>query len=222
MRGVSFTRLAAAVAIAASSAALAQTRVHTEMVHPSQAPAIVQRDLESPLVTAAIEARRSEAAPAASMVAPAVITDPSELPPQVARMRERILAAAKSGQLDQVAEVMRAASLMPIFSLKGDRDPIAYWRSNFPDSGGVEVLATLTSILEAGCVHVDEGTPQEIYLWPYFARMPLKQLTPEQKVQLFRLITGSDYRGMLDLGAYNFFRLGIGSDGAWHFFVTGG
>ena len=65
------------------------------------------------------------------------------------------------------------------------------------------------------------GTPQEIFLWPYFARMPLKDLTPEQKVELFKIVTGADYRDMLDFGAYNFYRLGIGSDGTWHFFVTG-
>ena len=116
---------------------------------------------------------------------------------------------------------MRANDLMPIFSLNDDKDPIAYWKANYPDSDGVEILATVSEILEAGFVHVDAGTPQEIFLWPYFARMPLKELTPEQKVELFKIVTGADYRDMLDFGAYNFYRLGIGSDGTWHFFVTG-
>jgi len=77
------------------------------------------------------------------------------------------------------------------------------------------------TILQTGFTHVDKGTPQEMYLWPYFTRMPVKNLTPEQKVELFRIITGSDYKDMLDFGAYSFYRLGIGPDGTWHFFVAG-
>jgi hypothetical protein len=60
-----------------------------------------------------------------------------------------------------------------------------------------------------------------MYLWPYFARMPIKSITPEQKVELFRLITGADYKDMTEFGAYVFYRLGIAPDGAWHFFVAG-
>ena len=69
--------------------------------------------------------------------------------------------------------------------------------------------------------HVDAGTAEELYLWPYFARAPIKSLTPAQKVELFKIITGTDYKDMLDAGVYNFYRVGIGRDGTWHFFVTG-
>ena len=82
-------------------------------------------------------------------------------------------------------------------------------------------MAILIEILEAGFVHVDVGTSQEMYLWPYFARMPLATLTPQQKVELFKIVTGSDYKDMIDAGAYIFYRLGIGPDGTWHFFLTG-
>ena len=222
MRGVSTAGLVAAVLIAASVSAPAQVRVRTETVRPDQAPGIIQKDIESPIVAAANKARKAEAAPGVSEVPPEIITDLSLLPEPVVRMRARILAAARSGRLDQVAALMNATPLKPVFSFKDDKDPTIYWRSNFPESGGVEVLATLISILETGFVHVDQGTPQEVYVWPYFARVPLKGLSSEQKVELFRLVTGSDYRGMVDFGAYNFYRLGIGSDGAWHFFVTGG
>ena len=58
-------------------------------------------------------------------------------------------------------------------------------------------------------------------LWPYFSRAPLKSLTPAQKVDLFKIVTGGDYKDMVNAGAYNFFRLAIGRDGTWRFFVTG-
>ena len=76
-------------------------------------------------------------------------------------------------------------------------------------------------MLETGFVHVDVGTPQEIYLWPYFARIPLKALTPQQRVELFRIVTGADYKDMVEFGVYSFYRLGIAPDGTWQFFVAG-
>ena len=208
MRRLPLALMAAAIVVAAGAGALAQTRVRTETVRP-------------PLAAENAPSRKQQAAPAPNASAPEIITDLSRLPAPVALMRERILAAAQSGRLDRLVAVMRANDLMPIFSLNDDKDPIAYWKANYPDSEGIEILATVSEILEEGFVHVDAGTPQEIFLWPYFARMPLKELTPEQKVELFKIVTGADYRDMLDFGAYNFYRLGIGSDGTWHFFVTG-
>jgi hypothetical protein len=151
----------------------------------------------------------------------AILTDLSVLPPPVARMRTRIIEAARTGDLDKVLTVMQSNETMPIFSFANEKDPLAYWRANYPDSGGLEVLAILSEILEMGFVHVDAGTPQDMYVWPYFAYVPLKQLNPEQKVELFRIVTGSDYRAMQEFGAYIFYRLGIGPDGTWHFFVSG-
>ena len=58
-------------------------------------------------------------------------------------------------------------------------------------------------------------------VWPYFVGMSLGALTPQQKVELFRIVTGADYKDMLALGVYSFYRVGIGPDGAWHFFVAG-
>jgi hypothetical protein len=219
MRSVSFTGLVAAAVIAVGAPAFAQTPVRTEIIRPPRVPPITQRDIPPPEITGAIPARKPPLAPAPGI--PEVIFDLDRLPPPVARMRERILTAARSGRLEELVAVMRSNDPMPIFSLKDERDPTLYWRSNYPDSGGVEVLATLTDILETGFVHIDEGTPQEMYVWPYFARRPLDGLPAEQKVALLRIVTGADYREMVAAGGYNFFRLGIGADGVWRFFVTG-
>jgi hypothetical protein len=162
-----------------------------------------------------------KAPPAANAAAPEIVADLSRLPQPVARMRERILAAARSGELKKLVTAMQTNETMPIFSLGNDKDPAEFWRKTYPDSAGLEVLAILIGILEAPFVHVEKGTPQEMYLWPYFARVPLKSLTPEQKVELFRIVTGADYKDMIDFGAYSFYRLGIGPDGTWHFFVSG-
>jgi hypothetical protein len=144
-----------------------------------------------------------------SSTVPEILTDLSRLPAPVARTRERLLLAALM------------SDSTPIFSFTDDKDPIAFWKANYPDSDGIEVLSILTMILESGFVRVDEGTPQEMYVWPYFVRMSLGALTPQQKVELFRIVTGGDYKDMMKLGVYAFYRLGISPDGTWQLFVTG-
>jgi hypothetical protein len=139
----------------------------------------------------------------------------------VRQTRQRILDAARTGDIDKVVAVMKSMETMPVFSFGGEHDPAEYWRTNYPDSDGLEVLGILMDVLESPYVHIDVGTPQEMYVWPYFYGVPLNSLTPPQKVELFRLITGSDWREMNDFGAYVFFRVGISPDGTWHFFVAG-
>jgi hypothetical protein len=149
------------------------------------------------------------------------ISDLSRLTEAARRTRAQILEAAKSGDLGKVATVMQSNEMMPVFSFGGEKDPVEFWKSSYPDSEGIEVLAILIEILEMPFVHVDRGTPQEMFVWPYFYAVPLAKLTPEQKVELFRLVTGTDWREMTDFGAYIFFRAGISPDGVWHFFVAG-
>jgi hypothetical protein len=196
----------------ASGTLLAQNRVRTETIRP---PAAVS----APPVEFKADPHIAPESPPAT--AADVSNDLSLLPPAVARTRERIVAAARSGDLQKLVTVMQQIETMPVFSFAEDKDPIAFWNANYPESAGVELLSILTTILETGFVHVDRGTPQEIYLWPYFARMPLDALTPEQKVELFRIVTGADYKDMIEFGAYSFYRVGIAPDGVWQFFVSG-
>ena len=210
------------LALVLSNSTFAQNRVRTETIRPPGAAN--NPPASEPAVPVApggkFKADAHVVAPA-QPATPAILTDLLRLPGPVARTRERIVAAARSGDLQMLLGVMQANPALPVFSFSEDKDPIAFWKANYPDSEGVEVLSILLTILDAGFVHVDQGTAQEIYLWPYFARMPLKSLTPEQKVGLFRIITGADYKDMMDFGAYSFYRLGIAPDGTWHFFVSG-
>ena len=183
----------------------AQTRVHTETIRPAARPGA------PPTPTVATEPN----------VPAEIITELSRLPVAVARTRERILQAARSGDLEKLLLVMQSNETLPVFSFADEKDPIAFWKANFPDSDGVEILATLIQILETGFVHVAAGTPQDMYVWPYFAQTPLKDLSRDQKVELFRIVTGSDYKEMNEFGAYSFYRVGIAPDGVWHYFVAG-
>ncbi|MEA2965960.1 MAG: hypothetical protein QOI46_6058 [Alphaproteobacteria bacterium] len=202
--------------LAASGVMLAPSGTRSEPLTspPTAPPLLVQQ------APAADDKRTGHVIPPApSAPVPEIITDLSRLPPPVARTRERILAAARSGELQQLADLMNETT--PIFSFTDDKDPVAFWKAVYPDSDGVEALSILITILETGFVQVDAGTPHEMYVWPYFVRMSLPALTSAQKVELFRIVTGADYKDMLAFGVYAFYRLGIGPDGTWQFFVAG-
>lgn len=182
------------------------------------APALAQ----SPARTQVVPAPKAKTTTAPSPAPlPEVIRDLSRLPEPVRAMRERILAAARTGDPAKVAELVKSLDPVPVHSFGGDNDPLAYWKASYPDSDGIEALAILVEVLEAPFVHADKGTPQEMYLWPYFAGMPLAALTPEQKVELFKIVTGSDWKEMQEFGAYIFYRVGIAPNGSWQFFVAG-
>ncbi|MBB3930619.1 hypothetical protein GGR25_001658 [Kaistia hirudinis] len=154
---------------------------------------------------------------------PTVEYDLSKLPAPVKALRDRILAAAKTGDMEQLRPIMQGGSHPPNLGAdEGDtKDPIAFLKGISGDPDGREILAILSEVLEAGYVHVDVGTPQELYVWPYFARYPLDKLTPPQLVELFRLLTSSDYDEMKTYGAYLFYRVGITPDGQWSEFQAG-
>jgi hypothetical protein len=204
------------LALVASGSALAPTSLRGETAAAPDSSAPLPTE-PAPKSDAAAEKGKGHIAPPSTVAE--IITDLSRLPAPVARTRERLLAAARSGDLQQLAGLM--TDTLPVFSFTEDKDPIAFWKANYPDSDGVEVLSILTLILESGFVRVDEGTSQEMYVWPYFVRMSLGALTPRQKVELFRLVTGADYKDMMKLGVYVFYRLGISPDGTWQFFVSG-
>jgi len=204
------------LALVASGSALAPTSLRGETAAAPDSSAPLPTE-PAPKSDAAAEKGKGHIAPPSTVAE--IITDLSRLPAPVARTRDRLLAAARSGDLKQLAGLM--TDTLPVFSFTEDKDPIAFWKANYPDSDGVEVLSILALILESGFVRVDEGTSQEMYVWPYFVRMSLGALTPRQKVELFRLVTGADYKDMMKLGVYVFYRLGISPDGTWQFFVSG-
>jgi len=148
-----------------------------------------------------------------------VIRDLSRLPEPVRKVREEILVAARSGDIAKVAVIIKANQT--VISFGGDTEAADFWKKTFPDSEGVEALATLVELLEMPFVHLDKGTAQETFVWPYFHAMQLDKLSPEQRVELFRLVTAYDFREMQKFGSYNFFRVGIAPDGKWQFFVAG-
>ncbi|WP_269583453.1 hypothetical protein [Roseibium sp. Sym1] len=152
---------------------------------------------------------------------PQVLYNTAVLPKPVARMHAQLKEAALNGDLKRLRMVLESNEMPPTLSFGEVGDPIDFIRQSSGDGEGYEILAILADILDAGFVHVDAGTPQEMYVWPYFARYPMDGLTPDQKVELYRIVTAGDFAEMQAFGAWNFYRLGIGPDGTLHYFVAG-
>lgn len=164
--------------------------------------------------------------PAASEVSepadlPEVFYDTDTLPSPVRRLRQQIIEAALTGDIERLRPVFEANEGPPAISSDDTGDPIDALRSLSGDPEGREILAILIEVLDAGYVHVDIGTPEEMYIWPYFARYPLDRLNGPQMVELFKLLTAGDYEDMKIYGIYLFYRVGIDPKGVWRYLVAG-
>lgn len=144
------------------------------------------------------------------------------LPEPVRRMRQRLMEAAATGDIEAVRPIMEGSDPPPVVSVgEGRGDALDFLKAQSGDPDGREILAILDEVLSAGYVHLDPGKPTESYVWPYFAYYPVAKLSPPQMVELFKIITSQDLADMKEYGAYVFFRLGIGRDGKWQFFLSG-
>jgi hypothetical protein len=160
--------------------------------------------------------------PAEAEALPEIIYDLNRLPEPVRRLRDKIVAACKAGDLEALRLLIEPGDEGTTLSLGGvEGDPIAFLKEQSGDGEGHEILAILEEVLEAGYVHLEPGTDGEIYVWPYFFALPLDSLSPAQRVELFRLVTAGDYEEMKNYGAYIFYRVGITPEGRWAFFVAG-
>jgi hypothetical protein len=153
---------------------------------------------------------------------PQIEYDLTKLPAPVRDLHDKLVAAAKAGQLEGVRPLLKTGEAATQLSLAGtDNDPIAFLKSLSGDEGGQEILAILLEVLDSGYVHLSAGKPEELYVWPYFFAIPVDKLTDQQRVELFKLVTSGDYEDMKSFGAYIFYRVGISPDGSWRFFLAG-
>lgn len=151
-----------------------------------------------------------------------VSNDLSKLPKPVERMRELIVEAAATGNIEGLRPLLGVGSSRTVLSIGGyEGDPIDFLKEISGDGQGRELLAILLDIFQTGYAHLDAGEPTEMYLWPYFYAVPIDSLDDRQMVELYRVITAGDYEDMQAFGGYIFYRTAISPDGQWKFFVAG-
>ena len=151
-----------------------------------------------------------------------VLYDITKAPEPVRSMRELIVEAAASGDIERLRPLLgKGPTQTQVSVVEGADDPVTMLKGLSGDPDGIEILAILLDVLATGFVKVDAGTPNETYVWPYFAAKSLDTLSPPEKVELLRIVTAGDFADMQEFGGYNFYRVGISPDGQWKFFVAG-
>ncbi|MBO6719258.1 MAG: hypothetical protein JJ913_14975 [Rhizobiaceae bacterium] len=181
---------------------------------PSDSPSVGAED--------AGDAPEIEGADAPAQPLPEIYYDLELLPEPVRRMRQLIVDACRSGDIEALRPLLGSGDSATVITGSGSEiDPIDFLSEISGDGQGHEIMAILLEVLEAGYVHLDPGEPAEIYLWPYFFAVPLEGLSAPQRVELFKLVTAGDYEDMKSFGSYIFYRAGITPEGRWAFFLAG-
>jgi len=175
-----------------------------------------------PLVVPPVKAEKPVIEKAAGPIgAPEILRDISILPAEVGRMRTAMLGAAMSGDVEALRVPVEMNEIPPMVAKEKISDAIAYWRKIGRDGEGREILAIMVELFRTGFVRKAPGTGDEMYIWPYFAEIPLDKLTPAQEVELLTLVTPDQLKAMRASGKYDHYRIGIAHDGTWHFFWNG-
>lgn len=161
--------------------------------------------------------------PAPTIDGPAgpISSDPAlaGLPEPVRRMREQIVEAAKTGDVERMKPVLEMSELKPMTGAGAGENPIDYWKKASADGAGREILAAMLNVLEADFARVEKGGGQPMYIWPSLSERPLGEMTPIEEVELYRIAPADKVAAMKQAGRYQSYRAGIGADGTWHFFT---
>lgn len=143
-----------------------------------------------------------------------------ELPVHVAELKELMLAAVQSGNIDDLRAALEHNGFKTDFGLelRADEDAIAALKRASTDGQGLETLAALGEILRLPPAALPLGKDIEnnlIFVWPYLAEKPLDQLTNREQVDLLTLVPSSKSSEMREKKRWTWWRLAIGADGNW-------
>lgn len=218
-----YTSLLAVLAICTPLHALSATEVPTQRIQvPSIDPSTPLKEndgggLSVPgAMTNPYGAAQPSSTPAnADGPLPEIHYGTKDLPAPVAAMRQKIIDAALTGNPEALRPVMALSKTPPRLATQESDDKIDTLRAESGDEDGLEILAILADVLDAGWVVEDKGTPKETYVWPYFADIPPSRLTPKQMVEVYRVMTAGDFAEIAATGSYLFYKVEIGADGTW-------
>jgi len=147
------------------------------------------------------------------------------LPVPVEEMRQALLAAAQTGDIEDLRVPLEWNELTPdIGAATSEEDAIAHWRRISGDGEGLELLAVLADILPMQPAELPFGADIEnniIYVWPYLAEAELDKLDHREMVDLLRLVGPAEAKKMQAEKKWTWWRLTIGADGTWHSFKRG-
>ncbi|MCJ8323128.1 MAG: hypothetical protein HRU29_03530 [Rhizobiales bacterium] len=145
------------------------------------------------------------------------------LPELVINMRQDIIRAAKTGDMEQMQYVVEQNEVLPIAKFNAAQDannsPLVAWQAQSQDTDGLYILAQMIEILNLGFAKQALIAGVDLYTWPYFADQDISQLCPTELVDLLTISSPQAVKQMQQIRLYTGFQLAIGSDGSWHYFA---
>lgn len=148
--------------------------------------------------------------------------DRTKLPRPVAEMIDAIMAAAHSGEIEDLRTAIEWNELPPALSGEKIDDPIAFLKAASQDGKGHQMLAIIADLLSVGPARQPLGRDPEntdVYVWPYLAELSLDKLSPAEEVDLYRIVPVDQIVKMRQQKRWTWYRLAIGADGTWHAFI---
>lgn len=141
------------------------------------------------------------------------------LPSPVAATRNEILAAARACDFEDLDRLARRGGNQFSYSFGADGDPAGFWRR--AEAAGRPVLGDLAALLGLPFAARPTAGGQQ-WVWPSaYAYDRWADVPPTAKEALAPLYGKDDLRRFEQFGAYTGYRVGVGQDGDWLFFVGG-
>ena len=147
--------------------------------------------------------------------------DTDLLPARVAAMRDLILKACESGEIEMLRPAIERNETLPLFGKAGDRPKsfavaIEFLRNRSFDGKGREILLLLEAILIAPFAKVTRGKHIQ-YVWPALAVIETPS-DDETRLSRLRSTAFADLFAASPSKTAAVHRVEIGEDGTWHAF----
>jgi len=149
------------------------------------------------------------------------IDDLAVLPAPVARIRDKILAACETGDVEALRIPIDWNETRPLFAksgaFKAGTDPIEILKTLSFDRKGRETIALIRAIFAQPFVKITRG-PTTLYEWPAYARHSQPPNNDDEARARWRCVRFADLMRSNAEGKPRATRIGIAADGVWHYF----
>lgn len=147
--------------------------------------------------------------------------DLAALPERVRAMRELILEAVDSGDIEDLRRAIERNETLPIFATGATRprtfaDVVEFLKAQSFDRQGRETLAIIAAIFNQAYVKITRG-PVVTYEWPAFDARSPAEANDEERRRMWRCMRFANLASSPDKTP-PIERIGIGADGTWHYF----
>jgi hypothetical protein len=148
-------------------------------------------------------------------------SDLAALPPPVRAIRDKIIAALDKNDVEALRIPIDWNEVRPLFAksgaFKAGTDPIEILKALSFDGKGRETIAILRAVLAQPYVKIVRG-PVTLYEWPAFGRQYTPPVSEDEAQARWRCVRFADLARANAEKRLRPTRLGVASDGVWHYF----